>query len=53
MLMVAHHLPYQPWSNVIIEGLGKELIPTFRTLLSGMQWRSEDWIDLITTIQTS
>lgn len=48
-LRVPHHftLPYTPWSNGAVERLGKEVIRTFRALVSEFQMDFSEWPDLL------
>lgn len=54
-LKVPHHftLPYSPWSNGGIERLGKELLHAFRSILSELQMRPEEWPDLLPLVQSA
>lgn len=54
-LRVPHHftLPYSPWSNGGIERLGKELLRTFRAVVSELQMRVDEWADLLPVIQSA
>lgn len=54
-LKVPHHfsLPYTLWSNGAVERLGKELVRTFRAMLSELQMRVEEWPDLLPVVQSA
>lgn len=53
-LKVPHHftLPYCPWSNGDIERLGRELVRTFRAVLSELKSKNNEWPDLLPVIQS-
>ena len=53
-LKVPHHftLPYCRWSNGAVERLRKELIRTFRALLSEYQAKFDEWTDLLPVVQS-
>ena len=50
-----HHftLPYAPWSNGGIERLGKELLRVFRSVVSELQMRLEEWPDLLPVVTSA
>ena len=52
-LKVPHHftLPYTPWSNGAVERLGKELLRVFRSIVSELQMKFEEWPDLLPVVQ--
>ena len=54
-LKVPHHftLPYTPWSNGSIERLGKELLRVFRSVISELRMRFEEWPDLVPLVQSA
>lgn len=53
-LRVPHHftLPYCPWSNGVVERLGKELVRTYRAILYDLQLSPEEWDDILTVVQS-
>lgn len=53
-LKVPHHftLPYTPWSNGAVERLGKEILRTFRAIISELQMDFNEWPDILPMIQS-
>lgn len=54
-LRIPHHftLPYCPWSNGAVERLGKELLRVARALLSELQFRHDEWPQLVPLFQSA
>ena len=54
-LKTPHHftLPYTPWSNGGVERLGKEVLRTFRAVLSELRFPHSEWPDLTPVIQSA
>ena len=51
----SHHftLPYTPGSDGAVERLGKELLRVFRSIVSELQMRFEEWPDLLPVVQSA
>lgn len=54
-LKVPHHftLPYKPWINGAVERLGKELLRTFRAIVSELQMEFDEWPDLLPIVHST
>lgn len=54
-LKAPHHftLPYTPWSNGSIERLGKELLRVFRSVITELQLKFDEWPDLLPVVQSA
>jgi len=46
-------LPYTPWSNGAVERLGKEVVPTLRSVLSELQMGFDEWPDFVPLVQSA
>lgn len=53
-LRIPHHftLPYCPWSNRVVERLGKELLRVLRALVSEFHMLFSEWADLLPFMQS-
>lgn len=54
-LRVSHHFkfPYTPWGNGAIKRLGGKLLEVFRSILSELHMRPEEWMDLLPIFQSA
>lgn len=54
-LRTKHHftVPYCPWSNGVVERLGKELLRVARSLLSELQARPNEWPQIVPVITSA
>ena len=54
-LKVPHHftLTYTPWSNGAVQRLGKEPLRAFRSIVSELQMKFEEWPDLLPVVQSA